>query len=168
MVPSDFQSMGFGIPAAVGARFAAPARPVVAIIGDGGLAVTGFELLTAVREGLDLLVIVFCDGYLGQIRAEQLRGFGAEFGTVVGNINLEKFSESVGARYVELRDGFPAGLEAAVNMNGVRVLGLPFRDTQEIRTVALKRSITRRVRDFPGVDGLRKIAQRLRKRSTMD
>lgn len=166
IVPSDFQSMGFGVPAAIGARFGAPARPVVAIVGDGGLAVTGFELLTAVREGLDLVVIVFCDGYLGQIRADQLRGFGVDFGTVVGKIDLEKFSGSVGARYVELRDGFQAGLEAAFNMTGVRVLGLPLKDTPQLRAMALERSIKSRVRDVPGVDELRKLARKLRMRSS--
>jgi len=168
IAPSDFQSMGFGVPAAIGARYGAPARPVVAIIGDGGLAVTGFELLTAVREGVDLVVIVFCDGYLGQIRADQLRGFGADFGTVVGKINLEAFSGSVGARYVELSDGFPAGLEAAVNMTGVRVLGLRLKDTPQVRAMALERSIRSRVRDIPGVNELRKLARRLRKRSSGD
>lgn len=166
IVPSDFQSMGFGIPAAIGARFGAPARPVVAIIGDGGLAVTGFELLTAVREELDLVVIVFCDGFLGQIRAEQLRGYGRDFGTFVGNISVDKFAESIGAGYVELRDKFPARLEAAINMKGVRVLALPLKDTPQARTMAFERSIKSRVRDFPGVDELRKVARKLRKRSS--
>ncbi|MBE0558855.1 MAG: hypothetical protein IH628_16630 [Proteobacteria bacterium] len=50
IVPNDFQSMGFGIPAAIGAKIAAPGRPVVAVIGDGCCAMTGMELLTAVRE----------------------------------------------------------------------------------------------------------------------
>jgi len=166
IAPSDFQSMGFGVPAAIGARYGAPARPVVAIIGDGGLAVTGFELLTAVREGLDLVVIVFCDGYLGQIRVDQLRGFGVDFGTVVGKIDLEKFSGSVGARYVELRDGFQAGLEAAFSMTGARVLGLPLKDTPQVRAMALHRTVKNRVRDAPGVSELRRLARKLRKRSS--
>ena len=50
IMPSDLQSMGFGLPAAIGAKLAAPERPVVAVIGDGGFAMSGMELLTAVRE----------------------------------------------------------------------------------------------------------------------
>jgi acetolactate synthase-1/2/3 large subunit len=39
--------MGFGLPAAIGAKLAAPERPVVAVVGDGGFAMSGMELLTA-------------------------------------------------------------------------------------------------------------------------
>ena len=51
-----------GCPAAIGARLAAPTRPVVAVIGDGGFAMSGLELLTAVREKIPLTVVVFVDG----------------------------------------------------------------------------------------------------------
>ncbi|MGH8213152.1 MAG: thiamine pyrophosphate-binding protein, partial [Rhodanobacteraceae bacterium] len=47
ITPTNLQSMGFGIGAAIGAKLAAPERPVVALIGDGGLAMSGLELLTA-------------------------------------------------------------------------------------------------------------------------
>ena len=62
ITPTDFQSMGFGLPAAIGAKLAAPERPVVAVLGDGGFAMSGMELLTAVREKIPLTVIVFNDG----------------------------------------------------------------------------------------------------------
>jgi acetolactate synthase-1/2/3 large subunit len=164
IAPSDFQSMGFGIPAAVGAKYGVPGRPVIAMIGDGGLAVTGFELLTAVRENLDLLAIVFCDSYLGQIRADQLKGFGADFGTALGSIALKGFSESVGARYFDLRHGFQKGLAAAVNSKGVRIVDLPLRDTSQARAMALGRSVRSRVRDLPGVSEIRAFARGLRKK----
>ena len=68
--------MGFGIPAAVGAAISAPHRKIVAVVGDGGMAITGLELLTAIREGLNLTVIVFNDGYLGLVRRNQLENYG--------------------------------------------------------------------------------------------
>ncbi|HWH51405.1 MAG TPA: thiamine pyrophosphate-binding protein, partial [Gemmatimonadaceae bacterium] len=76
LFPSDLQSMGYGLPAAIGARIAAPTRPVVALIGDGGFAMSGLELLTAVRERIGMSVIVFNDGQLGQIRLQQLSNYG--------------------------------------------------------------------------------------------
>ena len=68
LLPTDLQSMGFGLPSALAAKLAAPDRPVVAVVGDGGMLMSGLELATAVREGIDLTVIVFNDGYLNQIR----------------------------------------------------------------------------------------------------
>lgn len=47
LIPSDFQSMGFGLPAAIAASLAEPLRPTVALIGDGGLRMMGFEIATA-------------------------------------------------------------------------------------------------------------------------
>src|SRR5579871_6792454 len=64
LIPTDFQSMGFGIPAAIGAKLAMPNRCVVAVVGDGSLAMIGLELATAVREQVKLTVIVFNDGAL--------------------------------------------------------------------------------------------------------
>lgn len=55
---SYFGSLGFGTPAAVGAQLAAPKRRVVAIIGDGAFQMTSMELSTAVRYGLDPIIIV--------------------------------------------------------------------------------------------------------------
>lgn len=78
--PSDFQSMGFGPPAAIAAKLANLDRTVVALIGDGSFRMTGFELETAARLGLALPVIVLNDGKLNQIRLQQLREFGREFG----------------------------------------------------------------------------------------
>ena len=76
IVPSDFQSMGFGLPAAIGATLAATDRPVVALVGDGGFLMSGMELLTARREGARLVVVVFNDGQLNQIRLQQFAAFG--------------------------------------------------------------------------------------------
>ena len=75
-MPSDFQSMGFGLPGAIGAALARPGAIVVACVGDGALILSMGELLTAVREGVDLVVVVFNDGAYGLIRRQQLLNFG--------------------------------------------------------------------------------------------
>jgi acetolactate synthase-1/2/3 large subunit len=96
VIPSDFQSMGFGISAAIGAKFACPGKPVVLIIGDGGMAMSGMELLTAVREKLNLTVVVFNDGALGQIQQQQRSEYGFAHATTLRNPDFEIFAKSMG------------------------------------------------------------------------
>ena len=100
ILPSDFQSMGFGIPAGIGARIAAPERPMVVLAGDGGLLMSGLEITTAVRERLPLLVIVFNDGKLNQIRWQQLRDSGHPFGVELAELEIESFATAIGAGYL--------------------------------------------------------------------
>ncbi|HSL64621.1 MAG TPA: thiamine pyrophosphate-dependent enzyme, partial [Gaiellaceae bacterium] len=114
LVPADFQSMGFGLPAAVGAAHARPDRSVVAVVGDGGFAMSGLELLTAVRDRLPVTVVVFNDGHLGLIRVEQLARYGRT--TAVGAVtpDLELFARSVGARYARVEGDSEAVLRRSV------------------------------------------------------
>jgi acetolactate synthase-1/2/3 large subunit len=64
-------TMGFALPAAVGAKFARPDAEVWAIVGDGGFQMTMAELATVVQENLDLNVAVINNGYLGMVRQWQ-------------------------------------------------------------------------------------------------
>ena len=100
LAPSDFQSMGFGIPAAIGAALSAPRRSIVALVGDGGFVASGLDLATAVRERVPLTVIVFVDGALGLIRQQQVREFGHAHGTEVASLDLRSFADAVGADYL--------------------------------------------------------------------
>jgi acetolactate synthase I/II/III large subunit len=102
MCPSDFQSMGFGIPAAVGAAIGAPQRRVVALVGDGGFAMAGLELLAAVRERLPVAVIVFNDGQLGLIREQQLREYGHAHAVSLDGFDIAAVAAAAGAQHVRL------------------------------------------------------------------
>ena len=64
-------AMGFGLPAAIGAKLAYPAQTVLAIVGDGGFQMTNQELTTAVQYNLPIKVIVMNNGYLGMVRQWQ-------------------------------------------------------------------------------------------------
>ncbi len=99
IVPSDYQSMGYCIPSAIGAAAACPRKKVVAVVGDGGFAMSGFELLTAYRENLDLLLVVLNDGYFGFMKEMQEELFGATTGVVLANPDFEKLAESLHAHY---------------------------------------------------------------------
>lgn len=64
-------TMGYGLPAAIGAKIGRPDREVWAIVGDGGFQMSFNELATAAQEGLDLNVAVINNGYLGMVRQWQ-------------------------------------------------------------------------------------------------
>ncbi|WP_217545286.1 thiamine pyrophosphate-binding protein [Streptomyces sp. GbtcB6] len=71
LMSNGLSSMGFGLPAAIAAQLALGEVPVVALIGDGGFAMTATELRTAVARRLRLTVVVFCDGSLNRIELKQ-------------------------------------------------------------------------------------------------
>lgn len=69
-------TMGYALPAALGAAIAAPERPVWAVIGDGGFQMTSQELATVVQEGLHLRIAIMNNGALGMVRQWQMRIHG--------------------------------------------------------------------------------------------
>jgi 5-guanidino-2-oxopentanoate decarboxylase len=70
--PSGYGTLGYALPAAIGAKIARPARPIAALAGDFGLQFTLGELMTAVEAGLSLPVIVWNNSALGQIRDDMI------------------------------------------------------------------------------------------------
>lgn len=64
-------TMGFGLPAAIGAKFGAPNRTVVAIIGDGGFQMTLQELGTIMQSGIDVKIMILNNRFLGMVRQWQ-------------------------------------------------------------------------------------------------
>lgn len=98
--PQDFQSMGFGIPAAIGAALAEPDRPTVVLIGDGAFNMSATELTTVVREKIPLIIILINDGWLSQIRHEQVVGGTSEKMSKLLLPNIKMFANSIGIRYL--------------------------------------------------------------------
>ena len=110
-------AMGYGLPAAVGAKLARPDAPVVALSGDGGFLMTVQELETAVRLRLPLVALVFNNNMYGTIRMHQERRFpNRVIGTGLGNPDLVALAESFGAygARVTADAEFPAALRAAL------------------------------------------------------
>lgn len=69
--PASTGSMGYAIPAAMAARFVHPERPVIAVLGDGGFAMSMAGLMTARENDLPLIVIVMNNGILGWVQHVQ-------------------------------------------------------------------------------------------------
>ncbi len=69
-------TMGYSLPAAVGAKMADPKRPTVAICGDGAFQMSMMELATAVQHGVDIKIVIMTNQRLGMVRELQTIGYG--------------------------------------------------------------------------------------------
>jgi acetolactate synthase-1/2/3 large subunit len=148
LFPSDYQSMGFGLPAAIGAKLAAPERPVVVVLGDGGFAMSGLELLTAVREDVSLTVIVFNDGQLGRIRLSQLAASGRTNSVALSNPDFAAFASAVGASYALVGADAERTLRASIERPGVTLIELRLSDgagVHALRARGLARGAARKM-----------------------
>lgn len=90
-------AMGYAVPAAVAAAVAAPDRTAVAVVGDGGVLMTGQEIETAVRLGAPLVVLVLQNGMYGTIAMHQARDLGRTSGVDIGAVDLVRWAEGLGA-----------------------------------------------------------------------
>ena len=73
--PSELCAIGCGLPLALGAKVAAPGKPVVALCGDGGFLLNVGELATAVQEQIDVVTVVFNDTTYTAVKQQQARRF---------------------------------------------------------------------------------------------
>jgi acetolactate synthase-1/2/3 large subunit len=102
IVPTDFNSMGYAVPAAIGAKLANPEREVFAIVGDGAFTMTCMEIVSATRLGLGLVFYVFHDGELSQIAQAQEIPFNRKPCTALGAIDFSGVAIATGAEYIRV------------------------------------------------------------------
>jgi acetolactate synthase I/II/III large subunit len=115
-------SMGYGLPAAIAAKLAAPEREVVCVAGDGCLMMVVGELATAAQEGAAIVVIVANNGMYGTIRMHQERNYpGRVSGTDLRNPDFVALAQAFGcqAELVERTEDFAGALARA------RTAGVP-------------------------------------------
>ncbi len=120
-------SMGYGLPAAIGAGVNYPDRKVVCFAGDGCFQMTSQEFGTAVEQGLNLLVLIFDNGSYGTIRQHQEKRYpGRVSGTALKNPDFATIAQAYGAfgERVETSDAFEGGLKRALAANGPAILHL--------------------------------------------
>ena len=124
LTPADYQAMGFGIPASIGAAIAKPDKKVVCICGDGGFLISGFELLTAVREKLSLSVFIFNDGALGLIKGLQKTLYNRNVSVDLNNPDFKQLANSFGVRYFGISDetNLKEKLEKILEHKGVNLI----------------------------------------------
>ncbi len=110
--PTDFNAMGYCVPAVIGAKLANPQTPVIGVVGDGALLMTGMEMLTAVRNQLGVVVFIFNDGELSQIAQAQEIPYNRKTCTVLHGINMQSLAVTVGAEFVSIQS--EADIEAGI------------------------------------------------------
>ncbi len=101
--PLGFGTLGYALPAAIGAKLADPRRPGVALAGDYGFQFTLPELGTAAELGLALPVIVWNNEGLGQIRDGMVAADIAEIGVKARNPDFQVLAEAYGCHAVRLQ-----------------------------------------------------------------
>lgn len=141
IIPTDFQSMGYGLPVAIGAKLAAPKKMVLALVGDGGFAMSGMELLTAVRERLPIKVLIFNDGHLGLIRLQQISRFGYTHAVDLHQPNYETFAHSFNVKYTLLKGDINSCLENWLAHPSASLLEVRTRDSFRMIKTSLKNKV---------------------------
>jgi acetolactate synthase-1/2/3 large subunit len=115
-------TMGFGLPAAIGAKMAMPSRKVVDVAGDGSLMMVFQELATAMAEELPVTILLLNNGWLGMVRQWQKLFWGQRYsGTSLGQLpDFVKLAEAYGAggvrveRPSEIREALVRGMGSDV------------------------------------------------------
>ena len=94
--------MGYSVPAALGAKAAAPEKQVVAVCGDGSFQMQMMELATALQHDINIKVVVMRNNYLGMVRELQERGYGNRLTAVSldGSPSFTKIAEAYGIESV--------------------------------------------------------------------
>ena len=102
--PTDFNSMGYCIPAVIGAKLARPDRVVVGIVGDGAVRMTGLEMATAVAQKTGVVWFVFNDGELAQIAQAQETPYNRKTCTVLPELDFEGLARANRVGYRIMRN----------------------------------------------------------------
>ncbi|HSY09040.1 MAG TPA: 5-guanidino-2-oxopentanoate decarboxylase [Steroidobacteraceae bacterium] len=110
--PAGYGTLGYALPAALGAKIAAPERASVALAGDFGLQFTLHELMTAVELGLTLPIVVWNNAALGQIRDDMIAADIAPIAVVARNPDFPALAAACGAHGIQVAS--PAALTEAV------------------------------------------------------
>ena len=127
LLDNALATMGAGLPSAMASRIVHPKTPVVAVCGDGGFMMNSQELETAVRLGMNLVVLILNDSGYGMIKWKQsamnLESWGLDF----GNPDFVKYADAYGAHghRVTKADEFLPMLKQCLSESGVHLIDVP-------------------------------------------
>jgi acetolactate synthase-1/2/3 large subunit len=169
LLDNALATMGAGLPSAIAASLLNPKRRVLAVCGDGGFMMNSQEMETAVRLGLDLVVLVLEDNAYGMIRWKQeVDGF-ADFGLRFGNPDFVAYAKAYGAKgsRVSSASGLAACLEAAFSGGGVHLVVAPVDYSENIRVLVDELHAAKPVSDASSKERLSMAASQLIQRGEM-
>jgi acetolactate synthase-1/2/3 large subunit len=127
LLDNALASMGAGLPSAMAAKMLNPDKVVISICGDGGFMMNSQELETAVRMGLNLIVLILNDSGYGMVRWKQENQGFDDFGLSFGNPDFVKYAESYGANGYRVNSSqeFKEIIEKCMAIEGVHVIDCP-------------------------------------------
>ncbi|MBU2091217.1 MAG: acetolactate synthase large subunit, partial [Alphaproteobacteria bacterium] len=137
LLDNALATMGAGLPSAMMAAMLYPERRVMAVCGDGGFMMNSQEMETAVRLGLNLVVVILNDNAYGMIRWKQSVDNFPDFGMTFNNPDFVRYAQSYGAkgsRVSAVEDLVPT-LEAAFAGGGVHLVEVPIDYSENTRVL---------------------------------
>jgi acetolactate synthase-1/2/3 large subunit len=137
LLDNALATMGAGVPQAMAAAMMYPDRRALAVVGDGGFMMNSQELETAIRLGLNMVVLILRDDAYGMIRWKQAAGGFSDWGLTYGNPDFVKYAESYGAsgHRIDSSASFRPLLEAAFEAGGVHIIDVPIDYSQNTRVL---------------------------------
>jgi acetolactate synthase-1/2/3 large subunit len=137
LLDNALATMGAGLPSAMMASMLYPKRRVLAVCGDGGFMMNSQEMETAVRLGLNLVVIILNDSAYGMIRWKQAVDGFEDFGMRFGNPDFVRYAEAYGAKGTRVTsvEALVPTIEAAFAGGGVHLLDVPIDYSENTRVL---------------------------------
>jgi acetolactate synthase-1/2/3 large subunit len=137
LLDNALATMGAGLPSAMMAAMLYPSRRVLAVCGDGGFMMNSQEMETAVRLGLNLVVLILEDSAYGMIRWKQAVDKFPDWGLTFGNPDFVRYAESYGAigHRVKRTDDLVPTIEAAFKDTGVHLITVPIDYVENTRVL---------------------------------
>ncbi|MCR4523234.1 MULTISPECIES: acetolactate synthase large subunit [Bosea] len=137
LLDNALATMGAGLPSAMMAAMLHPERRVMAVCGDGGFMMNSQEMETAVRLGLNLVVLVLNDGAYGMIRWKQAVDQFPDYGMTFGNPDFVAYAKAYGAKgsRVTSAEALVPTLEAAFKGGGVHLVDCPIDYSENTRVL---------------------------------
>jgi len=128
-------TMGYGLPAGIGAKFAAPDRRVVVVSGDGSIQMNIQELATIADEGLEIKAVVMNNGYLGMVRQWQKFFHGGRYSaTTISSPNYILLAQAYGlqGRKVDRADELEEAIDWAARTPGCTIVDVAIEQERNV------------------------------------
>lgn len=137
LLDNALATMGAGLPSAIMASMLYPDRRVMAVCGDGGFMMNSQELETAVRVGVNLVVLILQDDAYGMIRWKQAVDGFADFGMTFNNPDFVSYAQAYGVKGALVRgaDMLAPTLEAAFAGGGLHLVVVPIDYSENMRVL---------------------------------
>ncbi|KAB1083934.1 acetolactate synthase large subunit [Neorhizobium galegae] len=155
LLDNGLATMGAGLATGMMAAKLHPERRVMSVCGDGGFMMNDQDLETAVRLGLNLVVIIVNDGGYGMIRWKQAADQYPDYGQNFGKIDYVKLAEALGAKgtRVEALDDLVPVMEAALDGGGVHLIEIPIDYSENKRVLTDELRLRKAARALaPGIN----------------